>query len=47
MSLVVADERTLKDAATDVWLGEHGDSSINLYLRPWLMPMITGRTILV
>jgi len=36
MSLVEADERTLKNVATDVWLGEHGDSSINLYLRPWV-----------
>ena len=36
MSLVEADERTLKDKGTDIWLGEHGDSSINLYLRPWV-----------
>lgn len=36
MSLVEADERTLKDKQTDVWLGEHGESSINLYLRPWV-----------
>ena len=36
MSLVEADERTLTSEPTDVWLGEHGDSSINLYLRPWV-----------
>ena len=36
MSLVEADERTLTTKPTDVWLGEHGDSSINLYLRPWV-----------
>lgn len=36
MKLVEADERTLTSVATDVWLGEHGDSSINLYLRPWV-----------
>jgi len=35
-SLAEADERTLKDVPTDIWLGEHGDSSINLYLRPWV-----------
>jgi small conductance mechanosensitive channel len=36
MSLVEADERTLTEKPADVWLGEHGDSSINLYLRPWV-----------
>jgi len=36
MSLAEADERTLKTVPTDIWLGEHGDSSINLYLRPWV-----------
>ncbi len=36
MSLVEADGRTLSTVATDIWLGEHGDSSINLYLRPWV-----------
>jgi len=35
-SLAEADERTLKNVPTDIWLGEHGDSSINLYLRPWV-----------
>ncbi len=35
-SLAEADERTLKTVPTDIWLGEHGDSSINLYLRPWV-----------
>lgn len=36
MSLVEADDRTLKNVPTDIWLGEHGDSAINLYLRPWV-----------
>ncbi len=36
MSLAEADGRTLKDSSIDIWLGEHGDSSINLYLRPWV-----------
>lgn len=36
MSLVEADERTLTTQSTDVWVGEHGDSSVNLYLRPWV-----------
>lgn len=36
MKLVEADERTLTSKPTDIWLGEHGDSSINLYLRPWV-----------
>jgi len=36
MSLVEADERTLTTQATDIWVGEHGDSSVNLYLRPWV-----------
>ena len=35
-ALVEADERVLKDKVTDIWVGEHGDSSVNLYVRPWV-----------
>jgi len=34
-SLLEADERVLKDKAIDIWVGEHGDSSVNLFVRPW------------
>jgi small conductance mechanosensitive channel len=35
-SLVEADERILKDETNDIWVGEHGDSSVNLFVRPWV-----------
>jgi small conductance mechanosensitive channel len=31
-----ADPRTLKNPKTDIWVGEHGASSINLFVRPWV-----------
>ncbi len=34
-SLIEADERVLKDQSVDIWVGEHGDSSVNLFVRPW------------
>ena len=34
-SLIEADSRVLKDQAIDIWVGEHGDSSVNLFVRPW------------
>ncbi len=34
-SLIEADERVLKDQGVDIWVGEHGDSSVNLFVRPW------------
>jgi len=34
-SLIEADERVLKDQAVDIWVGEHGDSSVNIFVRPW------------
>ncbi|MBU2870336.1 mechanosensitive ion channel domain-containing protein [Colwellia sp. E2M01] len=34
-TLLEADERVLKDQPIDIWVGEHGDSSINLFVRPW------------
>jgi len=34
-SLLETDERVLKDQPIDIWVGEHGDSSINLFVRPW------------
>jgi len=34
-SLIEADSRVLKDQAVDIWVGEHGDSSVNLFVRPW------------
>lgn len=34
-SLLEADERVLKDQPIDIWVGEHGDSSVNLFVRPW------------
>ncbi len=35
MSLIEADKRVLKDQPVDIWVGEHGDSSVNIYVRPW------------
>jgi len=35
-SLIDADERILKDEVNDIWVGEHGDSSVNLFVRPWV-----------
>jgi small conductance mechanosensitive channel len=34
-SIIEADERVLKDQPVDIWVGEHGDSSVNLFVRPW------------
>ncbi len=34
-SMLEADERVLKDQPLDIWVGEHGDSSVNLFVRPW------------
>jgi len=34
-SLIEADERVLKDQPVDIWVGEHGESSVNLFVRPW------------
>ena len=34
-SIIEADERVLKDQAVDIWVGEHGESSVNLFVRPW------------
>lgn len=34
-SLIEADSRVLKDQPIDIWVGEHGDSSVNLFVRPW------------
>lgn len=33
--LIEADERVLKDKPVDIWIGSHGDSSINIFVRPW------------
>jgi small conductance mechanosensitive channel len=33
--IIEADERVLKDQAVDIWVGEHGESSVNLFVRPW------------
>ncbi|WNC72677.1 mechanosensitive ion channel [Thalassotalea psychrophila] len=35
-SVLDADERVLKKPAPDIWLAEHGDSSINFFVRPWV-----------
>lgn len=35
LSLLEADERVLKEKPIDIWVGEHGDSSVNLFVRPW------------
>jgi small conductance mechanosensitive channel len=34
-TIIEADERVLKDKAVDIWVGEHGESSVNLFVRPW------------
>lgn len=34
-TLIEADERVLKEEGIDIWVGEHGDSSVNLFVRPW------------
>ncbi len=34
-SMLEADERVLKDQPIDIWVGEHGESSVNLFVRPW------------
>ncbi len=34
-SMLEADDRVLKDQPLDIWVGEHGDSSVNLFVRPW------------
>lgn len=36
MSIIEADERVLKDPAAAVAVGELGDSSVNLNVRPWV-----------
>ncbi len=35
-SVVDADERILKDPIADIFVSEHGDSSVNLVVRPWV-----------
>jgi small conductance mechanosensitive channel len=35
-SIIDNDERVLKDETNDIWVGEHGDSSVNLFVRPWV-----------
>ncbi len=34
-TIIEADERVLKDQPVDIWVGEHGESSVNLFVRPW------------
>ena len=34
-TIIEADKRVLKDQAVDIWVGEHGESSVNLFVRPW------------
>jgi small conductance mechanosensitive channel len=34
-SIIEADKRVLKDQPVDIWVGEHGESSVNLFVRPW------------
>jgi small conductance mechanosensitive channel len=36
MGIIEADERILKDPAPGVAVGELGDSSVNLNVRPWV-----------
>ena len=31
-----ADERTLKYPKADIWVGSHGSSSIDFFVRPWI-----------
>jgi small conductance mechanosensitive channel len=35
-SIIESDERILKEETNDIWVGEHGDSSVNLFVRPWV-----------
>ncbi|WP_294227532.1 mechanosensitive ion channel family protein [uncultured Shimia sp.] len=35
-TLVAADPRCLKDPASEIFVGELGDSSVNLFCRPWV-----------
>ncbi|WP_286233911.1 mechanosensitive ion channel family protein [Thalassotalea sediminis] len=35
-SVLMADSRTLKDPAPDIYVAEHGASSVNFYVRPWI-----------
>ena len=35
-SVLDADERVLKKPVPDIWLAEHGESSINFFVRPWV-----------
>ena len=35
-SVLDADERVLKKPEPDIWLGEHGASSVNFFVRPWV-----------
>ncbi|WOH36058.1 mechanosensitive ion channel [Thalassotalea fonticola] len=34
-SVLEADERVLTKPAPDIWLAEHGDNSVNFFVRPW------------
>lgn len=34
-TLIEADDRVLIDQGVDIWVGEHGESSVNLFVRPW------------
>jgi len=35
-SIIDNDERILKEEVNDIWVGEHGESSVNLFVRPWV-----------
>jgi small conductance mechanosensitive channel len=35
-SVLDADDRVLKNPGADIFVGEHGDSSINFVVRPWV-----------
>ena len=36
--VIAADDRILKDPPPDVFVSEHGDSSVNFAVRPWVHP---------
>ncbi len=36
--VIAADERILKNPPPDVYVSEHGDSSVNFVVRPWVHP---------
>ncbi|MGB0910466.1 MAG: mechanosensitive ion channel family protein [Nitrospirales bacterium] len=36
--VIAADERILQDPSPDVFVSEHGDSSVNFVVRPWVHP---------